>query len=450
MEKVIIDNKLFYKQVLVLGLPVVLQNLIQALVNMLDVFMIGQLKEAAITAVSMGTGWINMVFFLFNGITATGSIFIAQYWGKKDVKSIHSYMGIMMLCNLVSSVLYSLFTVLKADWIITFYSKDPKVIEIGAQYLRIMSVTCILIALINVCAVALTSTEQTVVPMVATVLSLLINAGLNYLLIFGKFGFPELGVEGAAYATVIALSIETIFIYGIVIIKKYPIYGHIREYFDINMEKVKKYFKYGAFLILGEVMFSVGNNVYNVAYKYTGTNGQAALQIINTLQQLSMVLSLGLGTAAGIMLGKLLGENKIELVKLYSKRFMILIPAVAGAVGLIVYAFSPIILGVFNISGETLGYAKAMMIMFALTMPLKAENYALIAGIMRSGADSWYCFLGNFVGVWIVGIPMVFLGAVGLGLSVPWVYLMANANEVGKLVVALPRTLTYKWIKNVT
>lgn len=450
MKKVQSDNYKFYKQVLVLGAPVMLQNLIQALVNLLDVFMIGQLGETEITAVSIGTGWINLVFLLFNGITATGGVFVAQYWGKRDMKSIHSYMGLVMVFNLVSAILFALLTVAGADWIMTFYSKDPKVISLGSDYLRIMSISSVLIGLINVCTVALTNTEQTVLPMASTVLSLLTNLVLNYVFIFGHFGVPAMGVKGAAYATVTALAVQVVFLYGRTWYKKYPICASLRAYLNISREQIKKYFQYGSFLILGEVMFAIGNNIFSMAYKYTGTSGQAALQIINTFQQLSMILSLGLGTAAGIMLGKLLGENKLELVKIYSKRFMVLIPAVAGVLGFIVYCFSPLLLGMFNINSQTMDYARTMMVIFAVTLPLKAENYAIIAGILRSGGDSWYCFLSNFVGVWIVGIPMIFLGAVGLQLTVPWVYLMANANELAKLIVGLPRTLSYKWVKNIT
>lgn len=111
-----------------------------------------------------------------------------------------------------------------------------------------------------------------------------------------------------------------------------------------------------------------------------------------------MILSQGIGTAAGIMLGKLLGENKLELVKAYSRRFMVLIPAVAFVLGIIIALFSPLLLSMFNVGEESLGYAQKMMVIFALTMPFRAENFAIVAGILRSGGDSLYCFLANFVG----------------------------------------------------
>ena len=152
MGQVTIDNRAFYKQILVLGAPVALQNFFQALVNMLDVFMI---------AVAMGSGWIGLLFYLFNGITATGGVFISQYWGKKDTKSIHHYMGLMFILNLTFSIIFAIFTALFSDTIMLLYSKDPEVIALGSSYMKIMSISCVLIGLINVCSISLVSTERT-------------------------------------------------------------------------------------------------------------------------------------------------------------------------------------------------------------------------------------------------------------------------------------------------
>lgn len=444
------NNRDFYKQIIILGAPVALQSFFQSLVNMLDVFMIGQLGATEITAVAMGSGWIGLLFYLFNGITATGGVFIAQYWGKKDSKSIHHYIGIMFLLNISFSVIFALFTAHFSPTIMLLYSNDPNVIALGSSYMKIMSISCILIGLINVGAVSLMSIEQTFIPMIGTIISLSTNTICNYILIFGKFGAPRLGVKGAAVGTVIALTIEFIFIYGITFIKKLPVAAPVSEYFEFSFSDIRKYFHYGSFLILCEIVFAIGNNIYNIGYKYTGTTAQAALQIINTFTQLAMILSQGIGTAAGIMLGKLLGENKLELVKTYSKKFLVIIPAVALILGILIAVFSPVLLSIFNIGDESLYYARRMIIIFAISMPFRAENYAIVAGILRSGGDSLYCFLSNFAGNWLVGIPMVFLGALVLKLPVYWVYLMVSADELGKMVVGLPRVLSFKWVKNIT
>ena len=333
MKQSTIDNRAFFKQILILGAPVALQNLFQALVNMLDVFMIGQLGAAEITAVAMGSGWIGLLFYLFNGITATGGVFIAQYWGKKDINEIHHYMGLMFILNLSFAIIFAIFTANFSDTIMLLYSKDPEVIALGSLYMKIMSISCVLIGLINVCSISLISTERTFITMLGTIISLSTNLILNYILIFGNFGAPKLGIKGAAIATIAALTTQMFFLYGISFIKRFPICAPIKDYFRFTLSDVKKYFHYGAFLILCEIVFAIGNNIYNIGYKYTGTAAQAALQIVNTFQGLAMILSQGIGTAAGIMLGKLLGENKLETVKIYSRRFMVIIPAVALVLG---------------------------------------------------------------------------------------------------------------------
>lgn len=450
MKQSTIDNRAFFKQILILGAPVALQNLFQALVNMLDVFMIGQLGAAEITAVAMGSGWIGLLFYLFNGITATGGVFIAQYWGKKDINEIHHYMGLMFILNLSFAIIFAIFTANFSDTIMLLYSKAPEVIALGSLYMKIMSISCVLIGLINVCSISLISTERTFITMLGTIISLSTNLILNYILIFGNFGAPKLGIKGAAIATIAALTTQMFFLYGISFIKRFPICAPIKDYFRFTLSDVKKYFHYGAFLILCEIVFAIGNNIYNIGYKYTGTAAQAALQIVNTFQGLAMILSQGIGTAAGIMLGKLLGENKLETVKIYSRRFMVIIPAVALVLSIIIALSSPLLLQMFNVGEVSIDYARKMMIIFAITMPLRAENFAIVAGILRSGGDSLHCFLANFVGNWLVGIPMVFLGAVVLQLPVYWVYLMVAADEIGKMVVGMPRALSYKWVKNLT
>lgn len=450
MSQTKIDNRFFYKQILTIGAPVMLQNLIQALASMLDVFMIGQLGEAEITAVGMGAAWNSLLFFFFNGICAAGSVFVVQYWGKRELENIHSYMGLMFLLNMLCAFLFMGITLCFPQFIMHLYSNDPKVIALGSSYLRITSLNSVLFAVIYVITVSLSSIEQTVIPMIGTLLSLGTNLFLNYLLIFGHFGMPAMGVTGAAIATVLAFLVHIIFLIAVSLYKRYPVCAPIRSYFRISGEHVRKYFRYGSFLILCEIVFAIGNNIYNIGYKYTGTNAQAALQIIHTFQNLAMIMALGIGTASSIMLGKLIGEDKTELAKLYSRRFMILVPLVAGFFGILVAIFAPHLLPMFRLGEEALSYAQKMLLVMALTMPFRAENNVIVAGILRSGGDSWYCFLANFVGNWCVGIPMVFFGTLVLHLPIHWLYLLVATDELGKLVVGLPRTLSYKWIKNLT
>lgn len=444
------DRKLFYRQILTIGFPVVLQNLIQSLAAMLDVFMIGQLGEAQITAVSLGNQWAVLFFQLNNAILAVGSMLIAQYWGKRDNRSIHRIMGIIFTSSLTFALLFMALSYGFTEQIMSLYSSDAEVISTGATYIRIISVCGIFVCVETTLNTALTATENTVLPLITTMIALVMNFCLNFLLIFGNFGFPKLGALGAAVATVISYAAATVFVSVCTFVKKYDICAGIKSYFSFTAGLFGKFYKMGFFIIMCEVSFSIGINIYNIAYKYTGTNAQAALQIVKNFQDITMVLAVGIGTAQSVMLGKLLGADKFRLAKTYFKKFLFLVPAAAFLLGVLTVVASPLLLSLFNIEPSTYVDAKQMLYLVALIMPLKALTFSIVVGTLRSGGDTVPCFTTNLVGVWMVGIPLTFLGAYLFSDRVWLVFLFQCSEEIGKLLVCLPRVFKYKWLKNIT
>ena len=444
------DRKLFYRQIFKIGLPVVIQNLIQSLAALLDVFMIGQLGETQITAVSLGNQWIMLFFQLNNAILAVGSMFIAQYWGKRDIESIHRIMGIIFTSSLTFTAIFTAFSYGFTEQIMSLYSSDPAVIASGVTYIRIAVICSVFVCVESTLNTALTATENTVVPLITTMIALVMNLVLNFLLIFGNLGFPKLGVKGAAVATVISYSAATFFVSVCTFVKKYDICARIKNYFSFSARLFKKFYKMGFFIIMCEVSFSIGINIYNIAYKYTGTNAQAALQIVKNFQGISMVLAIGIGTAQSVMLGKLLGANKFDMAKTYFKKFIFLVPASAFILSIITVAASPLFLSLFNIEPSTYNDARNMLYLVIFILPLSSLTFSIVVGTLRSGGDTVPCFTTNLVGVWMFGIPMTFLGAYLFPDKVWLVFLFQCSEEIGKIMVCLPRAFKYKWLKNIT
>ncbi len=440
----------FVKQAASIGAPVIIQSVLSSMVNMLNVFMIGQLGEVAITSAAMGNQWFQLFMLLINGITAAGSIFIAQYWGRKDTRSIHQYMGILLYSTLALAIIFMSVSLIMPKTIIGFYSRDAAVIKEGSAYIQIISVTYIMCALNGTLVASLRSVGRTKLPMIATAFSLLISFIMNYSLILGKFGFPQLGVQGAAIAIVIARVVEISITAGYTFIKKPPILGKLKNYLIIESKVIRKYITYGSFVILGEVAYAIGNNLYNVAYKYTGTESQAALQIVSTFQSLSLVFCGGLGTAAAVMLGTLLGRNQFEEAKKCCKRLLILSVIISVAVSFILILFSSKLQGLFHISLTAQGYISIMIRILACAIPLRMLVFLIIVGILRSGGDSVYCFFANLIGVWCIGIPLVFMAVMYFKWPIYIVYIMATAEELGKFLICFPRVIKYKWIQNLT
>lgn len=444
------ETKEFFQGILIIGIPVIIQNLINSLVNMTAVFMVGSLGEVAITSTSLGNSWFFVYILLCGGITAAGSIFISQHWGNKEIDKVHQYMGVMIIGVAILAAIMGTSSILFSDRIICIYSNDPAVIKIGASYIRIIGYSYFFTALTNVFVATLRSTQIAFVPMIGTILSLLCNLLLNYCLIFGNMGMPRLGVNGAAIATVIARIIEFLFIVGYTYSKKLAIAVNPKRFFHIEYQTVKQYFRYGSFIILGEAIYGIGNSIYNIAYKYTGTESQAALQIVNSIKSMALVLSIGVGNSASVIIGNLLGQNQLEKAKRFCKKYLIFTPIVAAAVAVILVLFAPMILHMFQISQSSQSYAQKMLYILAFELPFRAINFTIIVGILRAGGDSTYCFKANFCGTWLFGLPMAFLGAVVLKAPVYIVFLMVTADEIGKFFICFPRTIKYKWMRNLT
>lgn len=440
----------FLKCALSIGLPVVIQNMISSMINALDVFMLGQLGEVTITAASIGNQWFLFYCILANGIAAAAAIFIAQYWGRRDYERIHHYMGLLFLLSAVPAFAFGGIAVAMPARVIRLYSMDPSVIAEGKGYLRIIGICFFLYACNSTCTTSLRCIGETRVPMFATVLSLLFNALGNYLLIFGNMGFWQLGIAGAAIATVLARSAELLVNLGYIIRVRPPVYGAVREFLNISKKETERFFHFGGLVILGELVYAVGNNLYNVAYKYAGTQAQASLQIIQTLQGFALLFCGGIGAAASAMLGSMLGIGAFDTAKRCSK-VLTVFAIIAGAVtGAAIVMLTPVILRFFQIGETSRSYVETMIRIMAVTIPLRTAVYMVICGILRSGGDNVYCFWANLFGVWAVGLPLVFLASAVWKLPVTVIYTMAAMEEVGKMLICIPRVLQGKWLNNLT
>lgn len=214
--------------------------------------------------------------------------------------------------------------------------------------------------------------------------------------------------------------------------------------------KFLHFFTFGGMVILGEMVYAIGSNLYNIAYKYTGTQAQASLQIILSIQELTLLFCGGFGTATSVMLGMILERGDFEKAKRVSRLFTRAAVCTGIVMGGFVLLLSPFILSGFQVSMQSKEQIRIMLFIMAAAIPLRTVVYMDICGILRSGGDNIYCFLANLTGVWGVGLPLVFLTAVVLKRPIYMVYLMAVMEEAGKLLICGPRVRKGKWLRNLT
>ena len=448
MELNHLKDKIFYKTLLSIALPITIQNLISTSLNMVDTVMVGRLGETEIAAV----GLANQVFFLFIllafGINSGASIFIAQFWGKKDIINIRRVLGIALMAGGFVSLIFAAGALFVPEFILSIFSRDQKVILLGSQYLRIVSFSYLATTISFAYGFASRSVGQAKLPMYVSAISLLCNTLLNYLLIFGKMGFPVMGIKGAALATLVSRLLEMIILLIIIYKKGETLAGKINEMFDLTRTFIKKFFDTAMPVILNEGFWSLGMVMYSIAYARIGTGAMAAVQIANTIQNLFMVFNMGLANASAVMLGNELGANHRDQAIKYGYNFSVLGPAVGVALGIILYISAPLVLSFFRISATVYGDTYKIILVMAVTMFAKMFNAIIIVGIFRSGGDTKYALALELCSVWLIGVPLAFLGAFYWKLPVYWVVALVHLEEVLKAIVGIPRVLSKKWAKN--
>lgn len=444
-------NKIFYKTMFSIAIPVTLQNLISSSLNMIDIFMITKLGDANIAAV----GQANQVFFLFAillfGISSGTSIFIAQFWGKRDRTNIKRVLGISLFSGAIVSVIFTLASLLIPHIIMKILINDTEVIALGVKYLRIVCISYIFTAITFAFSGACRSVRQANLPLFASVVSILINTFLNYALIFGKFGLPMLGIEGAATATLIARVVECALI--VVIIyrgsKENVLRATWRELTDLSKSFVKKFFETTSPVIINEGMWSLGMVMYSIAYSKLGKEATAAVQVSVTIQNIFMVFAFGLAGACATMIGNKIGEGDEEEGIRYAKKFCIIGVILGLTLAAILYFSSPIILKLFSGDPSLYETSRKILRTLAFFIPFKLFTAVVIVGIFRGGGDTKYSMILEIACVWLVGVPLAFISAMVFKFPVYYVVAFAYSEEIVKSVVSIPRIVSRKWMKNI-
>ncbi len=443
-----IQDKQFYKSMFYLAVPIALQNLITSSLNMIDTVMIGRLGEVQIASV----GIANQVFFLFMimvfGINSGASMFIAQFWGKKDEKNIRKTLGIGILSGIALSFIFLMAVVFGSDAIIHMFTKDKIVVNFAKDYLKIVCISYPITAISFAYGFSCRSINQAVLPMAVSGVSIIINASLNYIFIFGKIGFPAMGVSGAALATLVARTIEMIIIVGFVYSKEHPLKVRLEDIKDISVEFVKTIYKKSIPVILNDAFWALGMVMYSIAFAKVGTSAIAATQITNTIQNFFMVVSMGLANSCAIMLGNEIGGNKEDTAVEYAKKFSVLGFLVGGLIGIVLYICIPLVLSLFNISNDLYKDVTKILTVLSVFMALKTYNIILVIGILRSGGDNRFALILETASVWLIGVPFAFIGA-KLHYPIYIIVFLVYCEEIVKGIIGFIRVASKKWVNNI-
>ncbi|MDR2211227.1 MAG: MATE family efflux transporter [Spirochaetaceae bacterium] len=440
-------DKQFYRSLFSLAIPIMLQNLVNSFVNMVDTIMIGRLGTAEIAAVGLG----NQVFFLFTmvlfGICSGGAIFTAQFWGKKDIQGIRKNAGLCFFLDTTVALIFTILALTVPEGIIGFYSKDPRVISIGAVYIKTLAPAYIPFGISFVFMLTLRSIERVRLAMVAALIALSINMGLNWIFIFGAGPVPAMGVRGAAIATVIARIVEMLILVTVSYRRKYQMAGTLREYTGFNLAFAGRFLRITGPVIFNEFIWALGITVQTIIFARTGTDAVAAFNITNTFSQLTWVVFIGLGNGVAVLIGKKIGEGAEATARDYANRIVIFATLLAAVVALLLYPFSLLLPLIFNVNPQVLRYISIMFIILCCSYPFRAFNMNLIVGVCRAGGDTIFCVLFEVFVMWGYSLPLGAAMAFLVHAPVWLIYLCLCSEDIFKMIIGLWRLKSGRWLR---
>lgn len=445
-----INWKQFYRNVFALVIPIAIQNLINVGVTATDVIMLGKVGEKVLSGASLAGQIQYIMTLIFYGVTSGATVLTAQYWGKKDTRTIEKVLGIGLSAGLIVAVVFAGAALGMPETLMRIYTSDPEVIAEGVKYLRIVGFSYVFMAVTQVYLNIMRSIERVMVATFIYLISLLMNIVVNAVLIFGLFGFPVMGVRGAAIGTLCARAAETVMVLVYAIFRNKVVSIRLKDMVKIDKVLLKDFAVYSMPVVLNELMWGLGTSANTAVIGHLGSAAVAANSVAQVARQLATVVTFGISHATAIYLGKTIGEGKMELAKAYGKRFVWLSLILGILGGVLILISAPIANANLALTGPAKNYLSFMFFVMSYFTVAQAFNTTMVVGVFRAGGDTKFGLIMDVSTMWGFSILLGAVAAFILHASVPVVYVILMSDELIKVPITLKRYLTYKWLRDVT
>lgn len=445
-----IKDKYFYKTFFSLFFVVALQNIIVFSVNLADSIMLGSYSEIAMSGVSLANQ-IQFLLQMFVNGAANGLVVISsQYWGKKHIEPIKKVFSAAFWAGVLMSLILMITVLISPEGILGILSDEKEIVLEGARYIKLMAFSYVIFAVTNILIALMRSVEAVRIGFYTSVLALILNISLNYCLIFGRFGFPEMGVEGAAVATIASRAAEfiAVTVYVFVIDKRLRL--KLRDIFALERTYINDYIKAGLPLIGSGGSWGVAMTVQTAIIGRLGAAAIGANAVAAPVFQVVSVLYTSSGNASSVLIGKTVGENDIPRVKKYSKKLQIMYLIIGALSSISLLLLRDIIILFYDVTEETAALSAVFINILSITVIGSAYEAPCLCGIVSGGGDTKFVFKNDILFMWCMVLPLSFLSAFVFNWPVPVTFFILKSDQITKCIVAVFKVNRFRWIKNLT
>ncbi len=448
-------DKGFWKTAVRLSVPVVLQNLFTSSFTLADTLLVSNLGSVALSSVGMIGQWAWLMNMVLVGFCSATTVFVSQYWGIKDTEKIRRISGISIIFALIVSLLFTVVSLAFTRGVVRIFNSDEAVIAAGSEYLRVVCYSFIAVALTNILAAILRSVENVKLPMYVSAFTTVLNIFLDYSMIFGKFGFAEMGIKGAALATVISAWSGVLILVLISLFQKNILIAGLKKFFVFSKEEFNNYIKKAAPVVFNEGMWGAGTFIFNIIFGNMGYEYFSAITILRSFENIAFIIFIGICSASSVMIGKSIGSGKIERGLVDAKRFSYIVPVLAVITSVIIVIFRNQLVSIFNmgsnIAESTLETAAVLMIVYACAFPLRMFSYLQVVSVFRSAGDTVTGAKYDLISLWVLSVPATLIAVYVF--KVPFVAafaIMYIFEDIPKSIMCMRFYLSKKWIRPVT
>lgn len=458
-EHFFVKDKSFYRMFFRLMIVVALQNLVAYSVNMLDNMMLGSYSQNALS----GAATVNQIFFVVNQLAISiGNALIvmcSQYWGKQDTDTIKKMTGIALTFSFLAAMVVLVICSALPEQVLSLFTTSPDIIAEGRIYLGVLKWTFVLFLISNLLISMLRSVETVQISFIVSVVSLIVNGAINYTLIFGHFGFPEMGIKGAAIGTLTARSLEflIVVIYVAKIDKKVQLFrgGLFRDIFSWNKKETDRnlwtdFVKVSSPIIFSGLVWAVSVPMQTAILGHLSSDAIAANSVSTTFFQYLKVIVVAISSASSVVIGKSIGEGERRKVRAAGRTLSVIDISIGIVLAGLLFILRKPLLSMYNLTEEATVLADHFIMIMSVIMIGMSYQMPVSVGIIQGGGDTKFNMYTNLISTWGIVMPLSFLAAFVWKVPVEWVVVAVQSDQIFKCVPVFLRFRSYKWIRKLT